>query len=77
MKIRAKANGNVLELADGDAEALLATGIYEPLGAPRTKVLAQPAAAPARRTAARKESTKVEPVTTQDVPQPVKAPRGR
>lgn len=77
MKIRAKANGNVLELADGDAEALLATGIYEPLDTRKPNVPAQPAAAPAKRASARKESTKVEPMTTQDVPQTVKAPRGR
>ena len=29
MKVRAKANGNVLDLPDGEAEALVKAGIYE------------------------------------------------
>ena len=29
MKVRAKANGNVLDLPDGEAEGLIAAGIYE------------------------------------------------
>jgi hypothetical protein len=29
MKVRAKTNGNILDLPDGEAEALIAAGIYE------------------------------------------------
>jgi len=39
MKIRAKANGNIVDVSDGDAAALLAIGIYESVDAPQaTKV---------------------------------------
>lgn len=31
MKLRAKANGNIVDVPDGEGEALLASGIYEPL----------------------------------------------
>jgi hypothetical protein len=31
MKIKAKANGNIVDVSDGEAEALLASGIYEPV----------------------------------------------
>lgn len=39
MKIRAKANGNILDVSDGEAEPLLTAGIYELVDAPNaTKV---------------------------------------
>jgi hypothetical protein len=38
MKIRAKANGNIVDVPDDDADALLVSGIYEPLDAPSTEV---------------------------------------
>ena len=46
MKIRAKVNGDILDVSDETAEELIDAGIYE----------------------AAKTSTKVEPLTTKDVP---------
>lgn len=31
MKIRAKANGNIIEASDEEAKELIASGIYEPI----------------------------------------------
>ena len=51
MKLRAKANGMLLDLSDSEAEAYLSTGLYD-------VVEESP-----------KESTKVEPLMTTDMPQ--------
>lgn len=51
MKIRAKANGMLLDLPDSQAEAYMSTGLYDLV-----------------EEAPQQEATKVEPLTTTDLP---------
>ena len=54
MKIRAKANGEVIDASEEAAKELIEAGVYEPVD--------EPADAP------KKKSTKVEPLTTENTP---------
>jgi nitrous oxide reductase accessory protein NosL len=62
MKIRAKANGDVIDVLDDAATMLLEAGIYERVEEEQ----------PAPKTPAQKKSTKVAPMTTDDMPGPTR-----
>lgn len=53
MKIRAKANGDVIDVSEETAKELIEAGIYDAVDAPKD---------------AATKSTKVEPLTTKNVP---------
>jgi hypothetical protein len=78
MKIRAKANGDVVDIADDAANPLIEAGIYEAVatrrGTPKRPAKTSPPApkAPAPKAPAPEKSTKVEPLTTEDMPVPTK-----
>jgi hypothetical protein len=42
MKLRAKANGMVVDVSDADAPAYLGTGLYEPVDEPSKSTKAEP-----------------------------------
>ena len=73
MKVRARANGNIVDVSDGEVEALLLAGIYERIdGEPTPRASKAPAAsakAPAE------GSTKVAPLMTRDMPTPPMKPK--
>lgn len=58
MKIKAKANGDLLEIDDAAAKTLIDAGVYEAADEPKKKPAEKPAEKP----------TKVEPLTTEDMP---------
>lgn len=71
MKIRAKANGNVIDADDGAAQQLIDAGIYEAYDEKAEKKAAK--AAPAEPQKLTKDSsTAVRPMGTSDIP---KAPK--
>jgi hypothetical protein len=67
MQIRAKANGDVIDVSDDGARTLVDAGIYdavvEPMKTPPAKT---PPTAPTH--PAPEKSTKVAPMTTEDMP---------
>lgn len=65
MKARALANGEVVELDEGAAEQLIGAGIYEPVAEQPKPKAPEP---PAPKQPDPKKSTKVEPLTTEDMP---------
>jgi hypothetical protein len=75
MKIRAKANGDILETDDAAAKELIDAGIYEAVATrgatPKSPAKTPPPPAPAApppKAPAPGTSTKVAPMTTEDMP---------
>jgi hypothetical protein len=83
MKIRAKTNGNILDLPDEQAQELLATGIYEPdddgpsasPAAPVTKTVTKTVSKPAaKKTVAKTPAKRATRKTAASKPAPASHP---
>lgn len=66
MKLRSRVNGAVIDINDEGGNTLLAAGIYDAIDEPK------PSKEPPKKQPAPDKSTKVEPLTTEDMPTPPK-----